>query len=311
MGHLPTACRDRLARLRDVQGYFVTRQRFGDNSVWADAVAALRSFFGPQETILFFPERPPRSFVTYKLCALLGHAMTMNPKNGFTVAFKRKDTTIFDQTLLQEIPRIKSNIVNAGSIDISKQAVAKAFADVFGYPLEVDPTQHHGRIVEKSDTNATHDGRIIQGPISADRVRAGYVYQRVIDNASEKKGLMLDYRVPIHGDQIPLVYLKYRPMEMRFSNENAFVRLQDPGAVFSQVERDRLLDVAGRMGLDYGEFDVLRDTDERIYVVDVSNTPAGPPNGLPDGDAKVAMRRMVKSFDLLLDKYSTRRTPRT
>jgi hypothetical protein len=61
-------------------------------------------------------------------------------------------------------------------------------------------------------------------------------------------------------------------------------------------ELEQILYLARKMGVDYGEFDVLRDKDKRIYVVDVNNTPAGPPNGLPEGEVKAALERLVKSF---------------
>jgi hypothetical protein len=60
--------------------------------------------------------------------------------------------------------------------------------------------------------------------------------------------------------------------------------------------------MARKMGIDYGEFDILRDKDGRIYVVDVNNTPWGPPNGLPEFESNIALKRLVKSFDRLLEK---------
>jgi len=282
--------------------YLLTLRQFGDNSLWVDVVASLRSFFWPRKTILFFPELPPKESVEYKLLLLLGFAITANPNRRFDVAFKRKDATFFDQSALEIIPTSRNKIINATSVDISKQAVGEAFANVFGYALEVDPTQYHGQIVEKSNKNATHDGRVIEGPIPQEDVRAGCVYQNAIDNTSDKDGLVIDYRVPIHGDQIPLVYLKYRPTETRFSNKNIFVILEEPSAMFSTAESDKLLCMARKMGIDYGEFDVLRDKDGRIYVVDVNNTPWGPPNGLPEFETKIALKRLVKSFDRLLEK---------
>lgn len=285
----------------EIVDYFHTRRQFSDNSLGADAVAILRFAFWPKKTILFFPERPNTDYVEYKLCALLGYAITTNPNRQFDVAFKRKDATFFDQGVLQTIPT--SRIINARSVDISKHAVGKAFAEVFGYLLEVDPLQYHGKIVEKADKNFTHDGRVLEGPMLPEDVRPGCVYQKEINNIADKDGLVLDYRVPIHGDQIPLVYLKYRPIEIRFSNTNTFVELQEFGCAFSSKELEQILLLARKMGVDYGELDVLRDTDQRIYVVDVNNTPAGPPNGLPERKVKIALKRLAKSFDRLLEQY--------
>jgi hypothetical protein len=291
------------ARRREIVRCFRTRRQFADNALGADVVAMLRFVLWPRKTILFFPEPPCHWPVEYKLCVLLGYAITANPHRPFDVAFKRKDTTVFDPAVLHKIPTSRHRIINARSIDVSKHAVSKAFAEVFGYSLEVDSLQYHGKIVEKSDENATHDGRVLEGPLAPADVRPGCIYQKAIDNTAEQDGLVLDYRVPIYGEQIPLVYLKYRPLATRFSNTNAFVEVREPESVFTPKELAQILELARKMGVDYGEFDVLRDKDKRIYVVDVNNTPTGPPNGLPEREAKRALERLTKSFERFLELW--------
>ena len=283
--------RDRRETFRDVRRHFLLRRRFAAEE---HPFAALRLVLYPRKTILFFPERPNTGSIAYKLCALLGFAITNNPRRHFDVAFKLKDATFCDAAELHSISPGARKIINARSLDISKHAVARAFAEVFGYVVEVNPTRYGGRLVEKSNRNATHDGCERQGPLAADTIRSNCTYQKLIDNLSEENGLVLDYRVPVHGDQIPLVYLKYRPLETRFSNTNSLVKLEEPEAVFSHSELDKLLLLARRMGVDYGEFDVLRDKDGRIYVVDINNTPNGPPNGLPELEGKSALERLAK-----------------
>jgi len=291
--------RDRREAFRDIHRHFLLRRKFAAEE---HPFAALRSVLRPRKTILFFPERPKTDSVAYKLCALLGFAITNNPRRHFDVAFKLKDATFCDAVELQNIPPGTRKIINIRSLDISKRAVARAFAEVFGYAIEVDPTRYCGRLVEKSNHNAVHDGHERQGPLAADTIRANCVYQKAIENISGNNGLVLDYRVAVLGDQIPLVYLKYRPLESRFSNTNSLVKLEKPDAVFSHSELDKMLLLAARMGVDYGEFDVLRDKDGRIYVVDINNTPNGPPNGLPEMEGKLALERLAKSFDRLLEQ---------
>ncbi len=266
----------------------------------------MRSFYRPRKTILFFPERPPFASVELKLCALLGHAITTDPGRKFDVAFKRRDATFSNQAELRRIPVGLNKIVNGRSVDISKRTLGRAFANVFGYPLEVDPVRYQGDIVEKSDSNAKHDGRILTAPEISEEARPEFVYQRLIDNSSDGGNLVLDYRVPIYGEEIPLVYLKYRRIETRFSNENAFVKLEQPGVSFQPEELGNLLLLARKMGVDYGEFDVLRDTDGRIYVVDANNTPWGPPNGLPLTDSRIALARLAQCFDRFLNRWQVR-----
>jgi hypothetical protein len=255
---------------------------------------------GSAMTVLFVPDIPLEDHVAFKLCALLGHRMTVDPTQPFDVAFKHARGTHTSPHVLDDVPRLPGQVVNASSIDVSKRHVQDAFREVFGYDLAVDPTTCRGPMVEKSDKNAQHDGRILQGPIEPGAVRPDSVYQRLIDNASRSPGLVLDYRVPIQGDVIPLVYLKHRSLETRFQSINSFVELSETSDVFRAEEVEKLIRLARVLGIDYGEFDVLRDRDGLIYVVDAANTPAGPPNGLPMDDARFAMTKMAASFDVFL-----------
>jgi hypothetical protein len=296
---LLAAWQDRRAELRDARRHFLLRRRFVAGK---DLIASLRPALRPRKTILFLPERPAQASVAYQLCALLGFAITTNPRRRFDAAFNLKDATFCDAAAWQDLPASVKRIINVRSLDISKRAMARAFEEVFGYAIAVDPVRHCGRIVEKSNRNAAHDGRELRGPLASGGVRAECVYQKEIDNTSDKNNLVLDHRVPVHGGRIPLVYLKYRPMATRFANANTFVELVEPAAVFSPPELDKLLLLAGKMGVDYGEFDVLRDRkDGRIYVVDINNTPHGPPNGLPESQCGIALERLAKSFELLLE----------
>jgi len=69
--------------------------------------------------------------------------------------------------------------------------------------------------------------------------------------------------------------------------------------VFSVEEEKAVLDLAARIGLDYGEIDVLPDADGQIYVVDVNTTPWWNTN-MSDADLKIAAQRMAAaSSDLI------------
>jgi glutathione synthase/RimK-type ligase-like ATP-grasp enzyme len=117
---------------------------------------------------------------------------------------------------------------------------------------------------------------------------------------------VLDHRVPVVGGEIPLVYLKRRPLRDRFSNTNLRVGLADAGEVFSAAERERLLAFCRAMGLDLGEIDVLRDAgDGRIYVVDVNRTAWGPPRSMRTADAV----RAVRAYAAALSRLAEARLP--
>lgn len=269
------AFRSAARRAKDLRCYRSIRRQYG---------LRLRT---ARRVVLFYPDRPSRSSVAYKLCALLGHRITANPDGYYDVAIRWRDRTRATVTL--------PGALNAGCSDISKAHVASVFADVFGYPLAVDPMTYRAPMVEKSDDNYRHDGEIITGPVIA---QPGKVYQRLIDNTDGFEAV--DHRVAIVGGAVPLVYLKRRPLESRFSNTNTTVAVHGSDELFTTIEERQLVTFAKRMGLDYGEMDVLRDTDGRIYVVDVANTPAGPPNGLALNDCRTALGLLGAAFDALL-----------
>ena len=78
---------------------------------------------------------------------------------------------------------------NGHCLDISKSTLDRHHHAVFGYGVNVDPAAHKGPMLEKSEGNAVHDGREIQGPLSQDQLQPGKVYQRIIDNCTERRPL--------------------------------------------------------------------------------------------------------------------------
>ena len=268
-------------------------RRFGSRRPWAFLT-------GSALTVLFVPELPFEEHLAFKLCTVLGHQMTSNPRRPYDVIVRHRRGTYDSSTWADELTLLLPAAINGRCTDVSKHHVQQVFRDVFGYDLAVDPTLFCGQMVEKSDENARHDGRVLRGPINPAAVRPECVYQRLIDNSSPHPGFVVDHRVPVYGDRIPLVYLKHRPIEERFANENAFVELVEPESVMSRDEHSKLLAMAKALEIDFGELDVLRDRDGRLYVVDAAKTPGGPPNGLPDDVAKIAVGRLADAFDLFV-----------
>ena len=75
---------------------------------------------------------------------------------------------------------------------------------------------------------------------------------------------------------------------------------------FSVEEERALLDLAARIGLDYGEIDVLRDADGQMYAVDVNKTPARSRN-ISDAELKVADQLMAAAFSDLFSRLQADR----
>lgn len=176
--------------------------------------------------------------------------------------------------------------------DITKENVASTFQDVFGYPLELNPENHRGPMVVKSNGNGRHDGNIVEGPIP--RV-PGMVYQTVVNNETDD-GHVADLRCPTLFGRPLLVYIKERPVEKRFRNMNARARIEQPEDIFSAQELDLISQYCQKMRLDFGGIDVLRDKESGlIYIVDVNKTDMIP-LVLPLKEKLRAMDIMAKAF---------------
>jgi hypothetical protein len=249
--------------------------------------------------ILFFPEEPWPKTLLFKVSLYAGHRVVLDPTERHDAAIKWWDDTFTPNTKLSPQFLAADRIINLACEDISKSRVDRVFAEVFGYTIVLDPTRHRGPCVEKSDLNAAHDGQIVECPIEAPR--HGRVYQKLIDN-SIKPGTVEDIRVPVFGDSIPFVYVRTRPIDIRFGAASATARIVETDVAFSGNEIARILEFTHSMGFECGDLDVIRDqADGRMYIVDANTTPfAGSLNRLSPRDAARALDRSNRSFEALL-----------
>ena len=193
-----------------------------------------------------------------------------------------------DQTYLQTQHNAPPGI-NRDCTDISKTTVAKTFKEVFGYGLDVDPRTANTPFICKSEFNGRHDGYISHQNLEPE---PGWVYQKLIQTETPAK-TVLDLRCPTVFGDIPLIYLKERPIKKRFENMNSRVRLARTEDYLSDEERRLVKQFCRKMKLDWGGLDILRDAnDGRIYIVDVNKTDMGPPLALPLKE-KLASTRLL------------------
>ncbi|MFQ1030681.1 hypothetical protein ACEWB3_12515, partial [Staphylococcus haemolyticus] len=93
------------------------------------------------------------------------------------------------------------------------------------------------------------------------------------------------------------VFIKERPLDHRFTNDNTRVTLHRVEDVYSVAEIEALTRFAKSLCLDWGGLDVLRDrTDGRLYVVDANKTDMGPPILLPLREKLQATRWLADAF---------------
>ncbi|WP_109260867.1 hypothetical protein [Hyphobacterium indicum] len=251
--------------------------------VWRLAALRLR---GPR--IAFTPQRPrPWYFIWSCTHAVGGRIVRDQTKADLTIYFE--DTTASPPPPL---PQSRAHM-NFGCCDVSKSHVARVFEQTFGYGIAVDPSIHAGPVVEKSEINGAHDGRVLQAPFTP---KPDCAYQRLVDNRCGDNEVM-DYRCVIVGRDMPLLFIKRRQIGKRFTNINSDVRLVEPEEAFTETETASLIEFAARMGLEWGAMDVLRDQmDGRLYVVDVNKTNIDPPIAMPLKDKLKATSRVGKAL---------------
>jgi hypothetical protein len=187
-----------------------------------------------------------------------------------------------------------AQIINVDCQDISKERVHVVHQEALGYSMNLNPNTHIGLAVEKSDENAVHDGQEVMCPIESPKENA--VYQIVLDNANDNSEYV-DIRVPIIGGKIPLVYLKFKTQEYRFTNKAHSATLHTPEEIFSNEEIEQIEKYANAMKVDFCEFDVLRHKgNQKIYIIDVNKTPYGPPEPLNKRDQEKALEILSDAF---------------
>lgn len=242
-------------------------------------------------TMAFYPDKPRPWYFIWAVMHVSG-AKLVDDVSGADIVMHFDDSTETHNDLPATKPGAR--LLNFGCNDISKSRVAEAFEAAFGEALAVDPLTYTGRMVEKSELNAAHDGRVLEGPLDAPV--EGKTYQRLIDNEIPG-GLVEDLRACLVGGSPVIVFRKRRPLERRFLNENVEIILDDPKNCYSPEEIAMIEAFAAEIGLDWGGVDVLRDrTSGRIYIVDANKTDMGPPVAMKLGGKLRATRRMARAF---------------
>lgn len=242
-------------------------------------------------TMAFYPDKPRPWYFIWSVMHVSG-AKLVDDISTADIVMQFDDSTETDCAM----PAVKqgAKLLNFGCTDISKSRVAAAFEVASGETLAVDPTTFAGRMVEKSELNAAHDGRILEGPL--DEPVEGKTYQRLIDNEIPG-GLVEDLRCCLVGGSPVVVFRKRRPLERRFLNENVQVLLDEPRNCYTQEEIKIIERFAAEIGLDWGGVDVLRDrASGKIFIVDANKTDMGPPVALKLGAKLRATRRMARAF---------------
>jgi len=266
-------------------------ERMGKEMRFRKAVRQSAQKHGQPQFVLVHPDWPSKRASIMAYADALGWAVTNRKETPARFKGAVRIQLAFDDRT--EKRQAQPGMWNGQCLDISKSTLDRHHRDVFGYGLAVDPTAHAGPMLEKSEGNAVHDGREIQGPIDPIKVQPGKVYQRILDNRTDQ-GLYEDLRVVVIDGQLPVVYRKRKSQDVRYTNETAEVDLaKSPESVLSEAEIAQILAISARMCAEFAELDVLRDRqDGRIHCVDLNPTPYGPPAGLPEPEKSRALHQI-------------------
>lgn len=146
--------------------------------------------------------------------------------------------------------------INRNVRDVSKSNVDRIFTEVFGYSSFLDPNGT-GEAVIKSEINASHSGRIVELPY---KLKEDEVCQRFIDTG------LVEYRVLIVMGK-PACMLQKTKVNTFNSNGCTFDLVKDV------IEADKITLFCGKLGMDYGELDLL--IDEKPYIIDANHCVGG------------------------------------
>ncbi len=260
--------------------------------------------FLPRKTIYAYPQRPSEKYTMGLLCAMSRCRLCADLAHPHDVMLKFDASTYSEPSMIWKGFPDAKQAINGMCFNISKAYVETVFEQVFGYSLRVDPLTYTGQIIEKSNANGLRDVSVLDGPLQADAVREGYVYEKILETLLDDGSFFVEHRVPIINGCIPYVALKHLLPESRFKYAHK-VEIVAPGAVFDAAEQANMLRMAGEMCLDVGELDVLRHKgDGRIYVVDVNNTAWLPARAFVPATLRTIVRLAQGPFEQMLDRFS-------
>lgn len=226
--------------------------------------------------ILFYPEEITENSKMHKLCVEYGINYHNDPNKPYDLHIfwsRTRSAIIPDQITLNS-----KNVINRGCFDITKRKVNDIFDDI-----ELDPTTHVGKCVEKLDLQALHTYHsIIKCPAPKRRevarfkkdgeyveVEGRYIYQKLI---IDKEGdLYIRYRIYYAGGITHIVKIY---QEDPFKTVISKCELVPTRRIYSESKELDLNKKCKEFGFDLGELDIIL-MDGNPIVIDVNNVVGG------------------------------------
>lgn len=274
-------------------------ERLGKDGRWLANWLRLR-LKGTVPMLYVYPHFPSRGSMLYKVALNNGWLITNRMPQRLPIAAFTFEYTTAKGEKTGLLPLVgKCPVFNYNLASIDKVVIDNLHLEVFGYATQVDWQDDQGVAVLKNRINAKHDGHIVELPLES-APKPEFICQRLIDNTTSD-GYVLDYRVAVLNDELVLVYRKKRRIEERFTNATRHAELAEINKLFTVEEQLRIRTFCKELHLDYGELDILRDNNSgRIYIVDVNDTPQGPPKGISRKEGQLAVDMLGTALKNLL-----------
>ncbi|MDX1429796.1 MAG: hypothetical protein R3282_05890 [Rhodothermales bacterium] len=267
-----------------------------------------------RDYIICGPERPGPSYTLWKLSMLSGIRLVAADECPERSGREPLARIWHNNETWEECEH--PGYLNGRCTDISKIHVDRVFGDVFGFSTEIDPTTFRGRAVMKPDENCAGVGVLIETPVKPEDVSPDHIYQRLVDNTIGD-GVVREYRVTVMLGKITDVVRQDRLEEGRLIGRGAGgtrgSKVMTADEAFSADDRSRILTFCDRLGLDFGELDILPDrTENRLYILDANKTPTTMVKGEAFRiDRMLTLMKRAETFAKLLRSQSPGQRHRT
>jgi len=227
--------------------------------------------------VLFYPDsgalRKGHSLCKQRIfCEYLGIGITNNPDADFDAAvyLNLNDVNKPDKIILEIAKRVP--IINLFCNNLDRFYIEEIFIKVFGYSSFAEPGE---RCVRKGNyQGGGHHSIFATCPDSQD---GKYIYQKFIDGSINDDTIRV-IRPVIFGRKVKALIVKESDSSNIFEQNEVikkeyFYSPQSDWIFYSDYEIKQIEKFVDILCLDYGELDVIRDKDNRIYVIDVNNIP--------------------------------------
>ena len=209
----------------------------------------MNAYFYPHELV-------PTAVITHVL-NYLSIDVTTNPKADLKFHWDYKDVNLGHK-----------GWINGECKNVEKWYVDQVFTEVFGYSSFIDPTKS-GICIKKNIQQCTKSAELIVTPCM---IENGFIYQKYINNVVNGHREVL--RLVIAKKDI-MIHTKIMQGLVRDGAEHCIDVIVDwDKKLLSKDEKEKTILLCEKMGMEWGELDALRDSDGKLYIIDVNNIPA-------------------------------------